>query len=66
MNHANEILQPVASFPIAGRVLGLYFHANRHPSIPYSLYWEDEPNPIMHGMSAREVFLTLAKLLKEG
>ncbi|MDP3710472.1 MAG: hypothetical protein Q8R29_01975 [bacterium] len=34
-------------------------------SANYSLYWTGEENPLQHGMTDREVFNILSKLLEE-
>ncbi len=61
--HANTILHPMNRFFINGRWLNLYAHANRTPSTPYSLYWQDENNSLQRAMTALEVFTVLAGIL---
>lgn len=57
-------LKPVKSFKIGNRRLSLYWHENRVPSAAYSLYWDDERNPVQHAMTDREVFEVLAGILE--
>lgn len=58
-----EALHPEAEFKIGDRMLSLYTVQGRTPSAPYSLYWNDEQNPIQHEMTAWEVFKALESLL---
>lgn len=62
--HANEVLRPVADFNINGRTLSLYDVSGRTPSTRYSLYWNDETNPVQHAMSEWEVFQALHEILE--
>lgn len=59
------VLSPVNYFIINGRVLNLYYVANRPHSAAFSLYWDDEQNPVQHGMTHLEVFNIIAGLLNE-
>jgi len=63
--HANEVMHPVENFAIGGRTINLYAVDGRTPSAPYSLYWNDERNPVQHAMTAHEVFNQLHQLLDE-
>ncbi|MDP3954537.1 MAG: hypothetical protein Q8Q06_03930 [bacterium] len=58
-------LRPVREFVINGKYLGLYAHEGRPASSCFSLYWEDENNPVQHAMSYGEVFNAIADLLEE-
>ena len=62
--HANEVLRPITDFVINGRVLSLYDVAGRTPSTRFSLYWNDETNPVQHAMTELEVFHALHEILE--
>jgi hypothetical protein len=61
---ANGVLQPIQEFCINGRWLYLYSNPGYTPSAPFSMYWEDEQNPLQHNMNHLEVFNVLSDLLK--
>lgn len=61
--HASELLKPVNRFFVGRRWLCLYFHTNRNPTAPYSLYWYDEINPVQSGMTALESLRVLQSIL---
>jgi len=56
-------LTPVTDFRIGKRTLSLYTVSGRTPSAPFSLYWNDENNPVQHAMTAWEVFWALHSIL---
>ena len=62
--HANQAIHPKNRFFIDGRWLNLYTVDDRTPSTSFSLYWQNEINPVQHAMTAFEVFSVLADLLK--
>jgi hypothetical protein len=62
---ADSPLKPVKSFNVGGRSLSLYWHEGRLESAPYSLYWDDERNPVQTEMVDLEVFDVLAGLFGE-
>jgi hypothetical protein len=59
-----DSLTPVAEFNIRGRILSLYTVKGYRPSENYSLYWNDETNPVQHNMTPYEVFKALESLLE--
>ena len=59
-----KAMNPVAEFDIGGRMLSLYAVEGRLPGENYSLYWNDETNPVQHNMSDWEVFKALESLLE--
>ena len=61
--HKNSVMHPEKRFFINGKWLNLYTVDGRTPSAPFSLYWQDEINPVQHAMTAFEVFAVLADLL---
>lgn len=61
--HANDTLNPVQEFCIHGRWCSLYDMTARPVGLNFSLYWNNEMNPIQHAMTALEVFNLLAALL---
>ncbi len=64
MGHAYpDALTPVAEFKIGERTLSLYTVKGYMPSENYSLYWNDEQNPLQHNMNDWEVFKALENLL---
>ena len=62
--HANKVMHPVNRFFINGKWLNLYTVRGRTPSTQFSLYWQDEQNPVQHAMNTFEVFAVLADLLR--
>ena len=56
-------LKPINYFKINGRVLNLYSVEGRTPSASYSLYWDNEANPLQHAMTLLEVVNTISDLL---
>jgi len=59
-----EALTSVAEFDIGGRMLSLYTVKGYMPSENYTLYWNDETNPVQHNMTPYEVFKALESLLE--
>ena len=51
----NGLLRGIKGFKIGEKYLYLYSHIHRSPTTSYSLYWEDESNPVQHNMSLWEV-----------
>lgn len=56
-------LKPINVFNINGRILNLYPVEGRPEAAAFSLYWNDESNPVQHSMTAFEVFTILSGLL---
>lgn len=61
--HKTEVMHPVEEFKIGDRVISLYWVEGRTPGTAYSLYWNDEHNPVQHAMTHHEVFNVLHHLL---
>jgi acyl carrier protein len=58
-----ESLSPVTDFSVRGRTLSLYAVRGRMASECFSLYFNDESNPVQHNMTPYEVFWALHGLL---
>lgn len=59
-----DSLTPVAEFKIGERTLSLYTVKGYMPSENFTLYWNDETNPVQHNMTPYEVFKALESLLE--
>lgn len=62
--HKNAMLKPEIRFFIGGKWLNLYTNTGRPPSSAFSLYWQDEQNPVQHAMNWLEVLNILSSYLK--
>ena len=60
-----NVMKPISHYNIKGRWLSVYWVEGRTESAPYSVYWDDENNPIQHNMSDREVFNLLEDIINE-
>jgi acyl carrier protein len=60
---SHEALTPVTDFRIGDRTLSLYTVEGRLASECFSLYFNDEHNPVQHNMTPYEVFWALHGLL---
>jgi len=62
--HASEFCHPIVEFKIKDRMLSLYIVSGLTPSASYSLYWNDQNNPVQHAMTDYEVFHVISGILE--